>query len=53
MVLTMATGQRPRLLVVPHDTEPAEAERRMLDAALSMDSENADWARWDDEVPDN
>ena len=54
MVLTMATGPRLRLAVVPSDTDPAEARARMdaVDAAVPA-GDGGDWARmiWDDEAP--
>ncbi len=53
MVLSMASGQRLRLVVVPSDTAPGEGERRVR-AAGGLEPERddeADLARWDDEHP--
>jgi len=54
MVLTMATGQRLRLAVVPSATDPAAAQARIdaVDAAVPPGG-GEDWARaiWDDEAP--
>ena len=50
MTLTMATGQRLRLAVIPSDTAPAEAEQRLRSAdQLDSASPTVDPARWDDE----
>lgn len=53
MVLTMASGQRLRLVVVPSSTESAEGERRMRSFVENGAPEgtDADWARWDNESP--
>lgn len=54
MVLTMATGQRLRLAVVPSDTDPAEAQAwtDSVDAAVPAGG-GGERARmiWDDEAP--
>ena len=53
MVATMASGQRLKLLVIPSDTEHAEAER-LLQGAGEIDAtpgDGVDWDRWDDERP--
>ncbi len=53
MVLSVASGRRLRLVVVPSDTDPVEAARRVHAAGgleLERDDE-ADLARWDDEHP--
>jgi hypothetical protein len=54
MVLTMATGQRLRLAVVPSDTDPAEAQARIdaVDAAVPAGG-GGDRTQmiWDDEAP--
>ena len=53
MVLTMASGQRLRLVVLPSGTESAEGERRMRTFAEhgAPEGTDADWARWDNESP--
>lgn len=53
MVLTMASGQRLRLVVVPSSTESAEGERRMRSFAEdgAPEGTDADWGRWDNESP--
>jgi hypothetical protein len=53
MILTMATGQRLRLDVVPSDTEPAVAQARINAVDEETPDVHADRARtiWDDEVP--
>lgn len=52
MIVTMATGRRLRLLVVPSSTDPGEADRRLLAVAeagrMTDGSADAGWARWDD-----
>lgn len=53
MILTMTTGQRLRLAVVPSDTEPAVGRARMdaVDDAMPAAGADRAWAIWDDEVP--
>ena len=53
MVLTMATGQRLRLDVVPSDTAPADARARMdaVESSTAAEGEDRAWAIWDDEAP--
>lgn len=54
MVLTLSSGQRLRLLVIPSDTPVAEAEQRLRAVAQpgSVTSDGAlDLDRWDDESP--
>ena len=52
MIVTMATGKRLRLLVVPSSTEPGEAHRQLLaagkDGRMTDGIDDADWASWDD-----
>jgi hypothetical protein len=49
MILTMATGRRLRLLVVPSSTEPDEAHRQLRAAGKDgRMTGDADWASWDD-----
>jgi hypothetical protein len=50
MVLSMASRQRLRLIVVPSDLDEAEGERRMRAVAENGATEGADagWTRWDD-----
>lgn len=53
MVLTLASGRRMKLLVVPSDAVRREGER-LLDAAGRIDmtpGDGVDWDRWDDEDP--
>jgi hypothetical protein len=53
MILTMATGRRLRLVVVPSDLDDAEGARRMRAVAEHgmPAGTDADWDRWDDETP--
>ena len=53
MILTMASGRRLRLVVVPSSTATAEGERllRRFGEDGAADGTEADWARWDDETP--
>ncbi len=53
MVLTMASGERLRLVVVPSDTEEAEGERRMRAVAAGGPPVATGSAqdRWDGEAP--
>lgn len=53
MILTMASGRRLRLAVVPSSTASAEAERLMRRFGEDGAAEGTDahWARWDAESP--
>jgi hypothetical protein len=53
MILTMASGQRLRLDVVPSDTEPVEARARIdaIDDANAAAGPHRSRDIWDDEVP--
>ena len=52
MVLTMSTGRRLRLIVVPSDIDQAEGDRRMtLFADGAPAGTDDEWARWDNEAP--
>jgi uncharacterized protein DUF5994 len=53
MILTMASGQRLRLVVIPSDTDAVEGERRLRAAIPTETAQSSDdgWARWDDESP--
>jgi hypothetical protein len=53
MILTLASGQRLKLLVIPSDTEAAEGERRMRDVHMTVPATGTavDEDRWDDESP--
>jgi hypothetical protein len=53
MIASLASGQRLKLVVIPSDTEPAEAERRLASAPAGAADEavSADTERWDDESP--
>lgn len=53
MVVTLSTGRRLRLLVIPSDTSRLDGER-LLNGAGEIDAapgDGADWDRWDDECP--
>jgi hypothetical protein len=59
MVLTMSSGQRLKLLVIPSDTPDREAEDRLSVATRTTTAHEStavpdgtiDWTRWDDESP--
>ena len=54
MILTMGSGQRLKLLVIPSDTPAAEGEQRLRAVAQpgAMNPDGAvDSDRWDDESP--
>lgn len=63
MILTMSSGRRLKLLVIPSDTPDLEAEDRLSVATRTTAPPTAphdttavshgtiDWARWDDESP--
>lgn len=53
MILTLSSGQRLRLTVIPHDTPASEATRRLRAVAAGEPTPEsvADWARWDNESP--
>jgi hypothetical protein len=53
MILTMTSGQRLKLLVIPSNTSAAEGTRRLHAAVqdVEMPEGNADRDRWDDESP--
>jgi hypothetical protein len=53
MVLTMSTGQRLNLVVIPSDTPTAEGQRRLRAAGqeATTDGGAVDLARWDNESP--
>lgn len=52
MVLTLASGRRLKLAVIPSRLSPADGARRLeaAGADTGLDSD-AHWARWDDESP--
>ncbi|GAA1955904.1 DUF5994 family protein [Nocardioides panacihumi] len=53
MVLTMSSGRRLKLLVIPHDTPAAEGQKRLTAAGQGAagDGGAVDVARWDNESP--
>lgn len=53
MILTMASGQRLKLMVIPSDAVRADGERYLRGAGRMAATPNgsADWARWDNESP--
>jgi hypothetical protein len=53
MILTMTSGQRLKLLVIPSDTPAAEGEQRLRAVAQSGTTPDTavDGARWDTESP--
>ena len=54
MILTMGSGERLKLLVIPSETPAAEGEQRLWAVAQpgSVTPEGAvDWDRWDNESP--
>ena len=51
MVLTLSTGQRLRIRVIPPDTDSSEAQRQMHAVADAPTAGRSGWQRWDDEHP--
>lgn len=59
MILTLSSGRRLKLLVIPSDTPDLEAESRLNGASrtattgdsAAVSDETIDWARWDQEGP--
>lgn len=50
MVLTMASGRRLKLVVIPSDATPADGAQRLRDAVTdTKHSRDAHWDRWDDD----
>lgn len=53
MVLSMSSGARLKVLVIPSDTPDVEAEQRLQDAVKTGRTPDGavDWGRWDNESP--
>ena len=50
MILSLSTGQRVRLRVIPSDTAPSEAERQLRGIVAGTDGVGeTDRSRWDDD----
>jgi hypothetical protein len=53
MIVTLASGRRLKLIVIPSDLNPADAEELLgsSGATSAAHTGGTDWARWDDESP--
>jgi hypothetical protein len=51
MILSLASGGRVKLGVIPSATEPAEARRRLRSKATENTTVSDAWTTWDDEIP--